>query len=132
MNGEIEAEVGAGEAPRGLEVVDVASDEAQVRRVGGRERQVVAAERVVGEVPDHRPGLEAEEHGRKHREQAGKRVVGRELTLVDLGLELGLERTAQRGGERFEDGAQRASDGGRPIRSGRAPAPGHRGSRPGR
>ncbi len=69
---DVEAEVVARERPLRLERVDVRDDEAQGRLVAvgrraGGEREVVAPERVLREVPDHRARLHAEQRGREHR-----------------------------------------------------------------
>ena len=63
---DVEAEVLAGERPRRLELVDVLHHEHETGRVARRQRQVVAAERVLREVADHRPGLHAEQRGGEH------------------------------------------------------------------
>ena len=132
VDGEVEAQVGAGEAPRGLEVVDVARDEAEVGLVGGRQREVVAAERVVREVPDHRAGLESEQHRRQHRQQAGDGVGAAELAGVDAGLDLLLERLAEVAGQRLEHRPQRGQVQLGPLAGADAPAPGWPGWRRGR
>ena len=66
-----EAQVVARQRPRFLERVDVGDDEHEARLVAagrraGREGEVVATERVLREVADHRAGLHAEQRGGEH------------------------------------------------------------------
>ena len=85
----------------------MARDEAEVGLVGRRQWEVVAAERVVREVTDHRAGLESEQHRRQHRQQAGDGIGAAELAGVDAGLDLLLERLAEVAGQRLQHRPQR-------------------------
>ena len=114
---DVEAEVVARQRPLRFERVDVGDDEAEAGCVARREREVVAAERVLGEVSDHRARLHAEQRGRQEpehvahagnsrhpRERCAREVrdVDRRVVVVAV-----LHRIAQRGCERLEHRAQR-------------------------
>ena len=119
VEGEVEADVGAGKCPCFFERVHVRHHHEQAGLVAvgwrtGGERKVVAPERVLREIADHRAGLHAEQrrsedpqhvtdrdarrHSRDHRRQL----------LFGFGVVTGgPHRVAQRGGERLEHGTER-------------------------
>ena len=117
-----EAHVVASEAPFALERVDVGHDETEAGLVAGGglaggQWEVVAAERVLREEADHRPGLHAEQHGSEHLEHAAaernprgesghRRGVG-ELVVVFCTFEIALHRVAEGRRHGFQHGAER-------------------------
>ena len=120
MQGDVEAQVVARQRPLRLERVDVLDDEAEARRVARGQREVVATQRVLREVPDHRARLHAEQRGGEHRHHVahaghpGHRREGGALEAGEVGEPFGsvvglavvlLHRGAERGGERLEHAA---------------------------
>ena len=96
-----------------------ATTNARLGVVVGGQREVVAAQRVLAEVADHRAGLHAEQQRGEHREQPAERVAAtaartRTGSAPDgwspgpgLVVLAGLERLAQRDRERLEHRPQR-------------------------
>ncbi len=98
------------------EAVDVGGDEGDGRCVDRRQGQVEAPERVLREVPDHRPGLGPEEEGSEHPHQPAHPVGahrhaedpgGRRLDLLVVRFgEIGRHGLLHRHRQRFEHGPE--------------------------